>query len=130
MPESKKTDNRRVLVAEDQLLISLMIEEELREVGLGVVGPFASCIEASEWLQSDTPDAAILDVDLRDGPCTALAEELTRRGVEFAVFSGNWQEEAPEAFSQARWFAKPSDLRQIIELLMDEKPSAIRTSST
>src|SRR4051794_19661609 len=104
MQEGLSQDRRRVLVAEDQALIALMIAHELAEAGYEVVGPFTSCADASDWLSRDTPELAILDVQLKDGPCTEMAIELQNRGVRFAVFSGGKQVHGPSAFASVPWF--------------------------
>lgn len=108
---------KRVLVAEDQALIAMAIADELTDAGLEVAGPFPTCAAVMEWLHGDTPDFAILDVGLRDGPCTDVAHELKRRLVGFAIFSGSRREEAPAIFSEAPWFEKPSDLKELIDSL-------------
>src|SRR3954463_2749992 len=76
------------LVAEDQALIALALEAALEEVGIGIAGPFPSCAEASAWVERHTPELAILDFKLRDGPCTHLAKTLLRREVPVIIASG------------------------------------------
>ena len=114
MQEPRIHGRERVLVAEDQAVIAMMMEHELIDAGYEVVGPFVSCAEASAWLAHETPDMAILDVQLKDGPCTDLATELAKRGVKFAVFSGGKQLDGPAAFALVPWFEKPSELSNII----------------
>jgi hypothetical protein len=77
-----------------------------------------------EWLHRNTPDYAILDLALKDGPCTDVALELGRRGVRFAVFSGSEQRQAAPVFAEAPWYEKPSDLRQLIEDLKRPRQAA------
>ncbi|HEV7443874.1 MAG TPA: response regulator [Steroidobacteraceae bacterium] len=114
MQEKPHKGRRRVLIAEDQALIAMMIEQELADAGYATVGPFKTCAAASDWLSHDTPDLAILDVQLQDGPCTDLAIELERRGVRIAVFSGGTQLDAPAAWASVRWFEKPSELSKVL----------------
>ena len=52
----------RVLVVEDESVISLMIEEMLEELGCEVVGVAAGVREGMELLDRVRPDAAVLDV--------------------------------------------------------------------
>jgi CheY-like chemotaxis protein len=114
MQDRLSQTRRRVLVAEDQALIAMMIAHELEEAGYEVVGPFTTCADASDWISHDTPELAILDVQLKDGPCTELATELQKRGVRFAVFSGGKQVHGPSAFASVPWFEKPSELSKIL----------------
>jgi DNA-binding NtrC family response regulator len=119
-----------VLIAEDQALIAMMMKHELIDAGYEVVGPFESCAEASAWLADETPDMAILDVQLKDGPCTDLATELQKRGVKFAVFSGGKQLDGPASFPLVPWFEKPSELSKIIASFTDPQadPSGLQTA--
>ena len=77
-----------VLVAEDEAIIALELEDSLTSAGFGVAGPFSTCAEAEAWLKAGEPDAAILDNQLKDGPCDALAADLSRRGVPLSSSAG------------------------------------------
>jgi DNA-binding NtrC family response regulator len=120
MQDGTPNGGKRVLLAEDQAVIAMMMEQELADLGLDVVGPFSTCAAAADWLSRHTPDFAVLDVNLRDGPCTDLAVELQRRGVKFAVFSGTIKLHAPPELAAAPWFEKPSGAVQLIALLAEQ----------
>jgi AmiR/NasT family two-component response regulator len=107
----------RILVAEDQAIVAMALEDELGDAGHQVIGPFPTCAEASRWLHTDTPDFAVLDWELADGPCRDVALELGRRGVRFAVFSASGQTNAPRELSHVPWFDKPSDLAKLTSLI-------------
>lgn len=103
-----------VLVAEDEAVIGMTLLPDLEEAGYRVAGPFARCDEAMAWMESSSPDLAILDVILRDGPCTALAQELRRRGVPYLVFSGDDRHAASiTEFNDAPWIEKPGSFETI-----------------
>lgn len=103
-----------VLVAEDEAVIGMTLLPDLEEAGYRVAGPFARCDEAMAWMETSSPDLAILDVILRDGPCTALAHELRRRGVPYLVFSGDDRQAASMAgFTDAPWVEKPGSFETI-----------------
>jgi CheY-like chemotaxis protein len=76
------------LVVEDQALIGMALEASLEEQGFQIAGPFARVCDALKWLKEHTPDIALLDLVLGDGPCTQLATTLRSRGVPFAIYSG------------------------------------------
>lgn len=80
--------NARVLVVEDEFLVAADVEEALRELGCEVVGPFPAVDEAMSFLAADTPDAAVLDVNVRGELVFPLADELLRRGVPFVFCTG------------------------------------------
>ena len=110
---------RQVLVAEDEAAIGLFLLDELAALGLTVAGPFTRCTAALDWLADHTPDLALLDVTLGDGPCTTLAQELQRRGVSFAFFSGGGSNDEPvrREFPGMPWIGKPARLEQIVGAL-------------
>lgn len=87
----------------------MLIEDHLDDGGFEVLGPMPSCAEALAWLRGNTPDLALIDYMLADGPCLDLARELKRRGVPFAVLSG-YDERVPRAdpaFAGTPWLDKP-----------------------
>src|SRR3954467_12579269 len=93
------------LFAEDESIISMMMEIDLDKAGYEIVGPFASCSEALGWLGQATPDLALVDYKLSDGSCIELARELKSRGVPYAVLSGSveqWVRARPE-FAEVPW---------------------------
>lgn len=90
MSKPAARDSQRILVVEDECLIGLCLAEELEALGFEVVGPFATCAEASAWLSSNTPDMAALDILLRGGPCLEIARELRRRRVPMLFFTALW----------------------------------------
>ena len=58
-------DGRLVLVVEDEFLIALDLELLLRRHGWRVLGPAATVDQALRLLRGETPDVALLDVNLR-----------------------------------------------------------------
>lgn len=99
----------RVLVAEDEALVAMLIEFELRDAGFETVGPFATCAEASGWLKTEPPDGAVLDLHLKDGPCLDVAAELVRRSVLFVTLTGSEAQELPVILQSSPVIRKPSD---------------------
>src|SRR4051812_16414375 len=83
--------NCLVLLVEDDAVVAIDLEDSLREGGYAVAGSFSTCAAATKWLDTETPDMAMLDVMLSDGPCNELAAELSRRDVPFIVFSSRRQ---------------------------------------
>src|SRR3954451_23377646 len=69
------------LVVEDQALIGMALEASLEDAGFRIADPFGRAEEATAWLGRHTPDIALLDLVLGDGPCTRLATTLRERQV-------------------------------------------------
>jgi two-component system, NtrC family, response regulator AtoC len=71
--------NARILILEDDDLLRQVTAERLEREGYSVVAA-ANLAEARALLDQQTPDLAVLDIQLPDGLGTALLEELTRSG--------------------------------------------------
>jgi DNA-binding response OmpR family regulator len=110
----------KILLVEDDALIGLMLEDDLRDSGFAVLGPFTSCAATLAWLHGQKPDAAVLDIILTDGPCVELARVLRERDVPFVVFTGQSPaSEMADDFAAAPWIAKPASSSEIVETLRD-----------
>lgn len=97
----------RVMLVEDEVLIALNEEGALTEAGFTVAGLFDTCAEALAALDRETFDAAVLDVTLRDGPCTELALRLREKDVPFVIYSAHRPGLAEPVLAEAPWIEKP-----------------------
>ncbi len=115
----------RCLICEDQALIGLAIEAYLEDAGIGVVGPFGSCIEALAWVETATPELAVIDYKLKDGPSTLIVEALRQRGVPTVIYSG-WQRRGvnvPLPYAGLPWLEKPADRDALLAALVGVAPT-------
>lgn len=107
-----------VLVAEDEPMISTTISDDLEEAGYRVAGPFGRSSDAIAWTERHPVDLAMIDVVLRDGICTSLAEKLRAKGIPFLIFSGYYRSpELPPVFRDAPWVEKPGSFADISSAL-------------
>ena len=107
---------RLVLVLEDEALIAINLQDELQDAGHEVAGPFTACSAALEWLQTATPDTAILDATLGDGSCHGVAAELNRRGVPFLIYSGHQEDQQLlSEFHHITWIEKPAPFAVLVQ---------------
>ena len=83
-----KLDGLRVLVVEDEMMVSMLIEDMLAELGCEVVGPASRLDEAIDLAKSSEIDCAVLDVNLGGQPIFPLADLLRERGRPFAFATG------------------------------------------
>jgi CheY-like chemotaxis protein len=99
---------KRVLVVEDDFLVSLTTTDFLESLGCEVVGP-ANCLAAALQLaQSEPLNAAILDINIAGEMIWPVAEELQRRDVPFLFLSAYHQPNvAPNIFAAAPHLEKP-----------------------
>ena len=109
---------RRVLVVEDEYLVALGLDDNLRSLGYTVVGPVASLSAAIAAASSERIDAAILDVNLAGEPVYPAAAVLAERGIPFIFCSGyTGSVRMPAEFADAPRVAKPYTSRVIAEAL-------------
>ncbi len=105
-----------VLVLEDEALIGITLQDDLHDAGYRVAGPFTTCADALDWLQANTPDAAILDAALKDGSCCGIAAELDRREVPFLVYSGHRADHQLQSdFHHILWIEKPAPSSRLVQ---------------
>jgi CheY-like chemotaxis protein len=79
----------RVLVVEDSWDISTGLRVLLEAWGATVDGPAATTADAMRLVSERTPDAAIVDINLRDGErCYELIDRLQDRGIRIVVLTG------------------------------------------
>ncbi len=113
----------RVLVVEDEALISMDIASMLSTAGFEVLGPASTVAQAFNLLERSACDAAVLDVNLGKETAEPVARYLLENGTPFITVSGYAREQQPAIFRKSLLLPKPlrSDLlinavRQCIEL--------------
>jgi DNA-binding response OmpR family regulator len=99
----------RILVAEDEFLVGIQLEEDLRSAGCSIIGPFRMLEMATQASRRERFDLAILDVNLNGNMVYPLADELLARGVPLIFLSGYISANLPERFRQSPQIAKPHD---------------------
>jgi len=97
---------RRVLLAEDEAIIGMMMREFLTECGLFVVGPCCTVNEAIAAVNGEF-DCAILDLNLGGHSVYPVAEALAARGVPFAFVTGYDRESVDGRFGDVPVLQKP-----------------------
>lgn len=103
----------RILIAEDEVLIGMMLEESLRLAGHEVIGPIGDFTRLLEAIRAEAFDLALLDINLAGKMIYPAAEELRARGVPFIFLSGYGQNVLPPAFKDAAVLAKPCTLETL-----------------
>ena len=88
MTDTAKLAGLRVLVVEDEMMVSMLIEDMLTDLGCSIVGPASRLDEAIEMANTAELDCAVLDVNLGGQPIFPLADLLRERGKPFAFATG------------------------------------------
>ncbi|WP_104667085.1 response regulator [Ensifer adhaerens] len=111
--------SKTVLLVEDEFLIAMDLKLLLEQRGWIVIGPAATVVEALGLLQNARPSVAVLDVTLKDGPVTRVAEVLRARNIPFVIASAYELPEhvGGEALSGAPNVGKPTDERDLFRAL-------------
>ena len=78
----------RVLVIEDEIMIAMMIQDMLDDLGMEVVGPAFDAPTAFRLASADDLDFALLDVNLAGETSFSAADVLQRRAIPFAFLTG------------------------------------------
>ena len=120
-PRDMSEDNRdvlqglKVLVLEDETLVSMMVEDMLSDLGCEVVGPFARLDSALAFANDGEPkvDIALLDVNLGGERSFPLAEVLSGKGVPFVFTTGYDDAGMPEAWRGRPALRKPFTMAEM-----------------
>jgi DNA-binding response OmpR family regulator len=103
----------RILIAEDDYFIAQSLRLTLKNAG-GRPQVAHSQEGAIELL--DQVDAAVVDLQLRDGPCTGLIGALRSRSIPFFVASGFAREVLPRDVRDAPFIRKPFIQHELLDM--------------
>lgn len=110
----------RVLVVEDEMLVSLLIEDVLIDQRCTVVGPFERVPGALAAAQTEALDLAVLDVNIAGVKVYPVAEALAARHIPFVFVSGYGQNAIPIDRPSWRVCSKPFRPRDLVTMLEDQ----------
>jgi CheY-like chemotaxis protein len=108
----------RVLLLEDEALVSMLLEAMLEQMGCEVVGPAMRVAQAIALALTDPPpNVAILDVNVHGETAFPVADVLRERDIPFMFASGYGGAALPEAWSGTPVLQKPFTSLQLSEAL-------------
>ena len=96
MQQQSPTPAKRILVVEDELMIRMLLEDMLGELGYTVAAEAARIEEALDAAKNAEFDIAILDVNLNGQPIAPVADALVARGMPFVFATGYGERGLPE----------------------------------
>lgn len=107
-----------ILLLEDEALIALDLQYALEAAGHEVAA-LSSNAAANAWLGNHTPSAAIVDLKLRDGDSTALADRLASSQVPMVIYTGRDVRKADlsQSLRQVPILKKPADQEGVVATL-------------
>jgi len=115
--DPQTTPARRILVVEDEMLIGMLLEDMLADMGHVVVGIIPRVNEALTAVQREAFDLAILDVHLNGQAVFPVAEALIERGIPFVFATGYGERGLPDQYRGRPILQKPfakDDLEKIL----------------
>jgi DNA-binding response OmpR family regulator len=104
---------RRVLVLEDEPLIAMMMRDWLTELGYETLGPAETVQAALALIESNQPDAAILDISLGKQDCYPVADRLQDQAVPFAFATGRSGDNIVRRHQAAPRLSKPFNFEAV-----------------
>jgi CheY-like chemotaxis protein len=94
MGDASPLVGRRVLLVEDEMIVALLVQDMLTELGCAVVGPAHRLDDALDLARREGGlDVALLDVNLAGELVFAVADALREKGVP-AIFSTGYGDTA------------------------------------
>lgn len=105
-----------VMVLQNERFYADFLDEMLTALGFFVGGTFCRCSDTQEWLESESPDVAVIDAEVQDGRCSEIAAMLCARGVPFVVYSTMPIIElgSEGALSHGTFLKKPSSQKKVL----------------
>jgi DNA-binding response OmpR family regulator len=112
------TEQRRILIVEDNKLIAMDLADELSDRGFDPV--CATTIpDARKLFEQQAPSFAVLDMHLKADTSFDLARELKGRAIPFVFVSGNDASSLPEDLRSAKMLTKPIDFDELGKTISD-----------
>ncbi|WP_119459198.1 response regulator [Rhodospirillaceae bacterium SYSU D60014] len=123
MSEPLSADGLKILVVEDETIISFLIEDMLQELGCAVVWHAGDVREALALLRDRRPDVAVLDVNLGRELAYPIAAQLDAARIPFIFATGYGRDGIPDEWASRPVIQKPF----AIETLAAALDSVLRT---
>jgi CheY-like chemotaxis protein len=111
---------RRVLVVEDEMVVAMLVEDMIAELGYEVAGVVSRVEDAMKLVGSDKFDVAVLDVHLNGRLIFPFADALAARHIPFMFATGYGERGIPREHSSCPVIQKPfraEDLKRALARL-------------
>jgi CheY-like chemotaxis protein len=117
MSEDISAAGKRVLVVEDELMIRMLLQDMLADLGHTLAGEAGRIEDAVALARQGEYDIAILDVNLNGQPISPVVEVLLERGVPFVFATGYGQRGVPEPYRGSPTLQKPFQADALAEAI-------------
>lgn len=110
---AKSLAGRRVILVEDEILVALLLEDMLEEIGCQVVGVASSVEEALALAATADAEVALLDVNIAGELVYPVAERLQERCIPIVFSTGYESSALPERWRSCPILNKPYGVKQL-----------------
>ena len=118
MVELHRPNGRRGwLIVEDESLVAMLIEDALTEANIPVFGLASRVSQAMELIRENSPDGALLDVNLGGEPVFPVARTLAAQGIPFLFLTGYSEAGLPAEFGTRLVLQKPLAVETILSAI-------------
>jgi CheY-like chemotaxis protein len=117
MSENRGSASRRVLIVEDDVMIRMLMEDMLSDLGFAVAAEASRVHEALAAVNGMAIDIAILDVNLSGETTCPVAEALAARGTPFVFATGYGEHGLPQQFRDRPLLKKPFQIDGLKRML-------------
>jgi CheY-like chemotaxis protein len=101
---------KRILVVEDELMIRMLLEDMLTELGYTITVAATRLDEALDAARNADFDIAILDVNINGEPISPVADALAARRMPFVFATGYGEQGLPDIYRDRPTLKKPFQL--------------------
>jgi DNA-binding response OmpR family regulator len=109
----RRPDVRRALIVEDEVLVGMLIEEMLQELGYGLAALATHLEQALSLARSESFDFALLDINLNGKQSFPVADVIRARGLPFLFATGYGTRILGEPYTDAPILQKPFSLEEL-----------------
>jgi CheY-like chemotaxis protein len=117
---------KRILVVEDELMIRMLLQDMLADLGHTLAGEAGRIDEAMALAKNGEFDVAILDVNLNGQPISPVVEVLVARGLPFVFATGYGQRGVPEPYRNTPTLQKPFQVDALAQAIDAAAPTERR----
>ncbi len=107
----------RIIIIEDEPLVSMDMEAILAAAGCEIVGSAATFERAKALIEQADCNAALLDANLSGDAVDELAAKLTERDISFSFVTGYERTALPQGFRDAIFLKKPFSGDELIRVV-------------
>src|SRR5215212_4183791 len=97
----------RILVVEDEAMVSMLLEDMVLDCGGEIIGPVAKFDRALEFAREGEFDVAVLDINLGGTLSYPIAEVIRDRGIPLIFATGYGTDGLRDTFRDCTMLQKP-----------------------